>query len=127
MPLQQPPRAAASIKEPKARAIDIAPSSPSCWVRWLDTDHVAVGTLYLAAARHVVRIGFPHFRLPHQEEVGVVARQPLIERRRQTLSRTRRLNEMRRDDDDQIGLMLLIVHAAEQSAENWNGSQPGNL
>src|SRR6185369_8409455 len=78
-------------------------------------------------ARNVVRIRFPHFRLSHQEEVGIVAGQPLVERRSQTLARSRGLHQMRRDDDDQIGLVLLIVHAAEQSPQNWNRSQPRNL
>src|SRR5215470_9491972 len=109
MPFQHPPSAAARTKGPRRRAMRIVPSSPfDRRARWrLDTNHVAIGTLNLAAARYVIRIGFAHFRLSHQEEVGVIAGQPLVERRRQTLARSRRLDEMRRDDDDQIGLMLL--------------------
>ena len=51
----------------------------------------------------------------------------LIERCRQTLAWSCRLDQVRRDDDDQIGLMLLIIHAAEQSAQNRDRSQPGKL
>src|SRR5262247_2545740 len=132
MPLQQPPSAtasaAASIKQPRDRAMRIVPSLTLARGAWrLDTDHVAIGPLHLSSARYVVRIGFAHFRLSHQEEVGVIAGQPLIERRRQTLARSCRLDEMRRDDDDQIGLMLLIVHAAEQGSEHRNRSEPRNL
>src|SRR5215467_2988583 len=128
MPLQHPPRAPARSKEQRERAMHIVPSlALARGARRLDTDHVAIGTLNLAAARYVIRIGFAHFRLSHKEEVGVIAGQPLVERRRQTLARSRRLDEMRRDDDDQVGLMLLIVHAAEQSSENRNRSEPGNL
>src|SRR5437867_8642236 len=123
MPLQHPPRAAASaaasVKEPRGRTMRIVPSLAFARrSRRLDTNHVAIGTLHLAAACYVIRIGFAHFRLPHQEEVGVVARQSLIERRRQPLAWSRRLHEMRRDDDDQIGLVLLIVHTAKQSAQD---------
>ena len=34
---------------------------------------------------------------------------------------------MRRDDDDEIGLVLLVPHAAEQRAEHRNGAEPRHL
>src|SRR5439155_21712453 len=48
------------------------------------------------------------FRLAEQEEIRIVRRRGVIERRAQVLVGPRRTHEAWRDDDDQIGLFLLI-------------------
>src|SRR5262249_44816116 len=93
----------------------------------LGADHVAIRTLDIAAVRHVVRVVLAHFRLSIAEEVDGVAGQPLVHRRRQPLAGSGGLNQMRRDDDDQVGFALLIVRAAEQGTEYGHRTEPRYL
>ena len=43
------------------------------------------------------------------------------------LPRTHGLHEMRRDDDDEIGLALLEVGGSKEGAEDGNVAEPGKL
>ena len=71
---------------------------------------------------------FPRdFGLPEQEEVDVVRRQRVVDRRLDLVARPRRTHEVRRDDDDEIGLVLLIRLAGEQRAEHRHVAKPGQL
>src|SRR6202050_773 len=47
--------------------------------------------------------------ISHQEEVDVVARQAVVERRAYDIARPQRVNKMRRDYDNQIGLLFLVL------------------
>src|SRR5262245_12880011 len=57
------------------------------------------------------------FGLAGQEEVGVVARHGVIERRLDRVAWPRRPHQARRDDDGEVGLVLLVRAAGEQLAE----------
>src|ERR1700722_12716596 len=119
---KQPPSAPARSRA-AATEISLVIESP----RGLGRNDVAVRAMHLAAAVDVVEGALLHLGLAEQEEVDVVARQAPVERRRELLPRRGRLDEMRRDDDDEIGLVLLIARAREQRAEHRHRAEPGNL
>src|SRR5439155_23240321 len=64
------------------------------------------------------RIARAHFQLAHQEQVDVVRRQPVVERRLYEVTGARRTHDARRDDDGEIGLVREIRRAAEQRPED---------
>src|SRR5262245_28737814 len=67
-------------------------------------------------AKREPRVCWRDLRLAHQEEVDVVRRQSLVERRLDHVAGSGRLDDARRHDDGEIGLVLLIGGAAEQRA-----------
>src|SRR3954462_4594802 len=58
------------------------------------------------------------FGLTEQEELGVIRRLCRIERRAQHVTWAGRAYEMRRHDDDEVGLFLLIGGAARKRTEH---------
>ena len=68
-----------------------------------------------------------HLRPAHQKEIDVVAGKAFIKRCGQPLAGSGRLDQMRSDDDDQIGLVLQVAVAAEQRAKNRHRADPRNL
>src|SRR5947207_4516988 len=68
-----------------------------------------------------------NLRLAHQKQVGIVRRQCLVQRRLDDVAGTRRLDDVRRHDDGEISLVLLVGRAAEQGAEYRQVADPGNL
>src|SRR6202034_2355195 len=93
----------------------------------LSAEDVAVWSLQASAARHIVGISLLALGIAHQEQVDVVGLKRRVERRREMLSRTHRPDEMRRDDDDKIGLVLLEVGGAKKRAKDWQVANPGQL
>ncbi len=91
------------------------------------SDHVAVGAFDLAAGIDVVGVALAHFHLAVEEEVDIVGRQARVQRRRQHLAGCGGRDEMRRDEDDEIGLVLLVGRTAEQRAQHRHGADPGQL
>ncbi len=82
----------------------------------------------LAAAAGVSRASAARdFRLAEQEEVLVVRRQRVVGRRPDHVARPRRTHQMRRHDDDEIGLVLLIGLRREQRAQHRHAAEPGQL
>src|SRR6266545_6296443 len=65
--------------------------------------------------------------LSGQEEVGVVPRQRVVERRLDRVARTRRTYQAGRDDDGEVGLILLVGPAREQLAEHRHVAEPRHL
>src|ERR1035441_4913679 len=65
--------------------------------------------------------------LAEQEEVRIVRRQRVVGRCPDHVTRARRTHEMRRDDDDKIGLVLLIGFAGEQRAQYRHAAESGQL
>src|SRR3954471_17092643 len=58
------------------------------------------------------------FRLAEQEEFRIVRRSRAVERRAQHVTGASRAREARRDDDDEVGFLLLIRGAARERAED---------
>src|SRR6266849_5903748 len=52
-------------------------------------------------------LGGRDLRLAHQEEVGVIGRQRVVERRLDRVARAGRTHEAWRDNDGEVGLVLL--------------------
>src|SRR4051812_43811656 len=67
------------------------------------------------------------FRLAEQEEFRIVRRARIVERRAQHVTGTGRAHEVWRDDDDQVGLSLLIRGAACERAEDRHVREPRQL
>src|SRR5262245_60547050 len=65
------------------------------------------GELARQDASASLRLSIRDLGLAHQEQIGIVDRQRRVERRLDRVTRTRRANEARRDDDREIGLVLL--------------------
>src|SRR5262249_15165222 len=65
--------------------------------------------------------------LSHQEEVDVIRRQGVIGRRLDLIARPRRTHEMRRDNDGEIGFILLVGLAGEQRAQHRYAAKPRQL
>src|SRR5215470_20353041 len=63
----------------------------------------------------------------HQEEIDIVARHPLFERRLQLLAWHRRFHQMGSNDDDQIGLRFLEGSATKEGAQHWDLANPRQL
>ena len=80
-----------------------------------------------AAAQGRAERGFGDFGLAHQEEVGVISRQGIVERRLDWIVGSRWAHDPRRDNDSEVGLVLLIRRAAEQRAEHGHIAQPREL
>ncbi len=68
-----------------------------------------------------------YLHLADQEEVGVVGRQRAVERRLDHVARRRRPHEMRRDDDGEIGLVLLVGLRREQRPQHRHAAEPRQL
>src|SRR5665213_2730841 len=77
--------------------------------------------------REPARLGARDFGLAEQEEVTVVRRQAIVSRRLDQIARARRLDQMRRHDDGEIGLVLLIGLGREQRAQNRHAAEPWQL
>ena len=88
---------------------------------------MAVWSLQASAAGHIVGISLLTLGIAHQEQVDVVGLKRRVERRPEMLSRTHRPDEMRGDDDDKIGLVLLEVGGAKKRAKDWQVANPGQL
>src|SRR3954449_3109230 len=67
------------------------------------------------------------FRLTEQEELSIVGRARAIERRAQHVAGAGRAHQVRRHDDDEIGLFLLIRGAARERAEDRHVGEPRQL
>src|SRR5262245_3764359 len=65
--------------------------------------------------------------LSHQEEVDVIRRQGVVGRRLDLITRPRRTHEMRRDNDGEVGFVLLVGLAGEQRAQHRYAAKPGQL
>ena len=105
------------------RHVDLWTDPPS---NSLATKNMAVRPLEAAAACHVVGVPLLAFGIAHQEQVDVIRLQRRIERGRQMLPRTHGLHEMRRDDDDEIGLALLEVGGSEEGAKDGHVPSHGS-
>ena len=90
-------------------------------------DHVPIWALDIAAAGDVVAKFLLLLHLTHQEKVDVVGGYVIVQWTGQPLPRHARCDEMRRDDDHQIGLLLLVGGAPEQRTEHRHRSDPGKL
>ncbi len=73
------------------------------------------------------RVGGRDLVLAHEEEVDVVRRQRVVERRLDRIAGPGRPHQARRDDDGEIGLVLLIALAREQRTEHRHVAEPGHL
>src|SRR5215470_16398650 len=62
-----------------------------------------------------------------KEEIGVVARHRIVERRLDWIAGTSRPHQTRRDDDGEVGLVLLKRPACEQRTEHRHVTDPGHL
>src|SRR4051794_32100756 len=71
--------------------------------------------------------GARNFGLPGQEEVGIVGRQGVVERRLERVARARRTHQSWRDDDDEVGLVLLVGPARKQLTEHRHVAKPREL
>ena len=83
-------------------------------------DDVAVWACQVCARGHEIGVSLADIGLPVEEEVQVVAGQPLVKRRCQTLTRHDRSNEVRRHNDDQpkdraVGFFGLDVYSLWES------------
>src|ERR1700683_1185133 len=83
-------------------------------------EHVTIGSLEVAAGCHIVGVFLALIYLPHQEKVDIVAWNGVVERGRQARAGRRRLDQARRDNDDEVRLVLLIRRTPEQGAEHGN-------
>ena len=86
-----------------------------------------VRALDIAAAGDVVAKFLLLFHVTHQEKVDVVGGYVVVQWTGQPLPGHARRNEMRRDDDHQISLFLLVGGAPEQRTEHRHRSDPGKL
>src|SRR5438270_11245318 len=77
-----------------------------------------------AAAQGRAERGLGDFGLAHQEEVGVVSRQGIVERRLHWIIGPRWAHDPRRDDAGEAGRVLLIRPAAEPRAQRGAVAQP---
>ena len=102
------------------RRVDLSTDPPS---NSLTTENMAIRALEAAAARHVVGVALLALGIAHQEQVDVIRLKRGIERGRQMLPRTHGPHEMRRDDDDEIGLALLEVGGSKERAEDGHVAQ----
>src|SRR5216683_1314764 len=93
----------------------------------IELNHMTIWTLHIAPGGYVVgKFLFP-LELTIQEDIDIVSWQPGIERGRQLLARRGWLYQMRRDDDDEVGFVLLITSAPEQRTEDRDRSKPREL
>ena len=65
--------------------------------------------------------------LAEQEEVGIVGRQRVVGRRLIDVARPRRTHQMRRHDNGEIGLVLLVGLRREQRAQHRHAAEPRQL
>src|ERR1039458_8213392 len=79
---------------------------------------VACGGNTSGGGRERARLFPRDLGLAEQEEIRVVWRQRVVSRRLDHVARARRTHEMRRDDDGEIGLVLLIGLTGEQRAQH---------
>src|SRR5258708_4049979 len=93
----------------------------------LRRDEVAIGILHLAARIDIVVVALADVHLAVEEEVNVIGRQTGFKRRGQLLTRRRGGDQARRNDDHQVGFLLLVRRAAEQRAKHRNRPDPGHL
>ena len=84
---------------------------------------MSVGTLYGAARRIEVGEVPAALELPHYERVDVVAGEASVEWRGETFSRRGRTHDVRRYDDDEIGLILLIFGGLRNNVPK-TGTEP---
>src|SRR5260370_14108725 len=80
-------------------------------------DDVTVWACQVCARGHKIGIALADVGLAIEKKVHVVAGQPLVKLRCQTLARDHRRDEVRRHNDNQIGLLLLIIGTAKQRAQ----------
>ena len=78
------------------------------------------------AARGFAPSRFGGFHQAEDKDIGIAWRNESIRGCGQRLGR-RRLHEIRRDDDDQLGLVALELAAAEEQAEDRKVAKPGKL
>src|SRR5690348_8847485 len=86
-----------------------------------------VGAMDLAAVGDVLEGALLHLGFAEQEIIDIIAGKAPVERRRKPLSGRGWHHEMRRDDDHEIRLVLLVTRAREQRAKDGDGAEPGEL
>src|SRR5499427_3970403 len=67
------------------------------------------------------------FGFAGKEEVGIIARHGVVERSLDRIAGPRRAHQTRRNDDGEVGLVLLEGPARKQRSEDWYITQPGQL
>src|SRR6476660_6918440 len=100
---EQPPRTAPSATT-VARALVLADDDIGVSLRQIDD----VTRERTHGARDLAHLVARNFALAHQEEVRVVARQRIVEWRLDGIARSRRPHQAWRDDDGEIGFVLLV-------------------
>src|SRR6185437_1435750 len=65
--------------------------------------------------------------LAEEEEVRIVGRQRIVGGRADNVARPHRAHQMRRDDDGEVGMVLLIGLAGEQRSQHWDAAEPRQL
>ena len=88
---------------------------------------MAVGALETPAARHVVGVALLALGIAHQEQDRRHSPEAPYRTASPNAARTHGLHEVRRDDDDEVGLALLEVGGAEESADHRHIADPGEL
>src|SRR5262249_53914794 len=73
------------------------------------------------------RIGGGNLGVNHPEEIDVICRQRVVERRLDRVAQASWPDQTRRDNDREIGLVLFVLRAAEQRAEHRDIAEPGQL
>src|SRR5215207_2995822 len=89
-----------------------------------DVEDVTGGRHHEARRR---RLGGRDLLLSGEEAVDVARRQRVLGRDAQALAGLCRLHDARRDDDREVGLLLLEGGRAEQSAEDRHVAEPRQL
>src|SRR5579885_3707280 len=81
----------------------------------------------LELGRQCLRFRTREFGLPQKEEVDIVGRQRVVGRRLYHVARSRGANDMRREDDRKVGLILLIGFRGKQRAQCRDAAEPRKL
>src|SRR6185437_12769432 len=127
---EQPASEARASRSPPARSKSVSRRiGASPW----HVEHVA-GERLIAGGRDALLGGrrragtlARHFGLAEQEEVGVARRQRVVGRRADAVAGPGRPHQMRRDDDGEIRLVLLVGLRREQGAEHRYTAEPRQL
>src|SRR5262249_40023904 len=67
------------------------------------------------------------FRLAEREHVDVVAGDRVVRGHAQRVARACRLDQVRRDDDDEVGFFLAVLRAAQERADHRHVADPAKL
>src|SRR5262245_7581758 len=127
---EQPPSTA--IRAPSANAcsdlLNRRIGFPLRQIKHVPHERLAIGNCdSLSEGRELACLLPRKLGLSEQEEVDVVWRQGVVGRRLDFIARTRRTHEMRRDDDGEVGFVLLVGLAGKQRTEHRHTAEPGQL